>query len=247
MKANPNYWYYIIGNTLAKGVDSVTPFVKGVEIKPDGSVVRSGTNYSGKFQEAHDASKASIQSRISNLESGGVKGTGKTVSDYLDDIIVNGNVDAAKMNKLKNAIQNNTFSVDELSEISKKMSDLGITKEYNEALIKIDFGKYLRGLIGDPPAAMIKPHAHHILFKKGLRQKQQELVREGQEILRRYGIDPIIGKENLVWAPNAVIGQHSFDALENVVTRLRAVEFEGGELDDIVEALEELGELASRR
>ena len=57
-------------------MDSVTPFVKGVEIMPDGSVVRSGTNYSGKFQEAHDASKASIQSRVSNLESGGVKGTG---------------------------------------------------------------------------------------------------------------------------------------------------------------------------
>ncbi len=58
-------------------MDSVTPFVKGVEIMPDGSVVRSGTNYSGKFQEAHDASKASIQSRVSNLESGGVKGTGE--------------------------------------------------------------------------------------------------------------------------------------------------------------------------
>ncbi|KAA0777523.1 HNH endonuclease [Bacillus cereus] len=77
MKANPNYWYYIIGNTLAKAADSVSLFVKGVEILPDGSVVRSETNYSGKFQEAHDASKASIQSRISNLESGGVKGTGK--------------------------------------------------------------------------------------------------------------------------------------------------------------------------
>ena len=50
-------------------MDSVTPFVKGVEILPDGSVARTGTNYSGKFQEAHDASKASIQSRISNLES----------------------------------------------------------------------------------------------------------------------------------------------------------------------------------
>ncbi len=71
--------YYIIENTLAKGVDSVTPFVKGVEILPDGSVARSGTNYSGKFQEAHDASKASIQSRISNLESSGVKGTGKAL------------------------------------------------------------------------------------------------------------------------------------------------------------------------
>ncbi|MCE9753478.1 hypothetical protein ORM92_10895 [Bacillus cereus] len=55
-------------------MDSVTPFAKGVEILPDGSVARTGTNYGGKFQEAHDASKASIQSRISNLESGGVKG-----------------------------------------------------------------------------------------------------------------------------------------------------------------------------
>ena len=65
-------------------MDSVTPFAKGVEIMPDGSVARTGTNYSGKFQEAHDASKASIQSRISNLESGGVKGTGnrsKTASE----------------------------------------------------------------------------------------------------------------------------------------------------------------------
>nr|WP_276568608.1 HNH/ENDO VII family nuclease [Bacillus cereus] len=67
-------------------MDSVTPFAKGVEIMPDGSVVRSGTNYnySGKFQEAHDASKASIQSRISNLESGGVKGTGKEYKNYKD-------------------------------------------------------------------------------------------------------------------------------------------------------------------
>ncbi|HDV8362868.1 TPA: AHH domain-containing protein [Bacillus cereus] len=66
-----------MGNTLAKGADSVSPIFKGIEILPDGSVARTGTNYGGKFQEAHDASKASIQSRISNLESGGVKGTGE--------------------------------------------------------------------------------------------------------------------------------------------------------------------------
>jgi len=66
-------------------VDSVTPFAKGVEILPDGSVVRSGTNDSGKFQEAHDASKASIQSKISNLESGGVKGTGNVPKGYYQD------------------------------------------------------------------------------------------------------------------------------------------------------------------
>jgi uncharacterized protein YukE len=175
------------------------------------------------------------------------KGTGHTVNDYLNDIIVKGDVDTVKMNKLKNAIQNNKFSVDELSEIRKKMSELGISKEYDEVLIKINFGKYFQGLVGDPPTAMINPHAHHILFKKGLGQKQQELVREGQEILKRYGIDPIIGRENLVWAPNAVVGQHSLDALEEVVNRLKAVEFEDGDLDDIVETLEELGVLASRR
>lgn len=184
-------------------------------------------------------SMAKVESEIS--------GKVKPVSDYLDGIGEAGNVNAIKMNKLKNAIQNNTFSVDELSEISKKMSELGITKEYNEALIKIDFGKYLRGLIGGPPTAMINPHAHHILFKKGLGQKQQELVREGQEILRRYGVDPIIGKENLVWAPNAVIGQHSLDALEEVVNRLRAIEAMDGDFDDIVEALEDLGDIASTR
>ncbi len=67
-------------------MDTVSPFVKGVEILPDGSVVRSGTNYSGKFKEAHDAPKASIHGRISNLESGGVKGKGSSGSNISDNI-----------------------------------------------------------------------------------------------------------------------------------------------------------------
>ncbi|WP_144528289.1 T7SS effector LXG polymorphic toxin [Peribacillus simplex] len=176
-----------------------------------------------------------------------INGRVKSVSDYLDGIGEAGNVNAIKMNKLKNAIQNNTFSVDELSEISKKMSDLGITKQYNEALIKIDFGKYLRGLIGGPPTAMVNPHAHHILFKKGLGEAQQKLVQEGQEILRKYGIDPIIGKENLVWAPNRIMGQHNIAALENVVNQLKAVDTAGADIDDIIEILEDLGKQAASR
>ncbi|MEH6888056.1 hypothetical protein V7Z92_29525, partial [Priestia megaterium] len=67
----------------------------------------------------------------------------KPVSEYLNDITTSGRVNKDKMNQLKNAIQNNRFSVEELSEISGKMSELGITKEYNEVLLKIDFGKYL--------------------------------------------------------------------------------------------------------
>lgn len=63
----------------------------------------------------------------------------------------------------------------------------------------------------------------------------------------KYGIHPIIGPENLVWAPNAVIGQHSLNALETVVKRLKAIEEMGGDYDDIVAALEDLGEIASVR
>ncbi|MDM5293215.1 T7SS effector LXG polymorphic toxin [Peribacillus simplex] len=228
------------GVTKAKeliSIPNLLPYNPKNQLSLAGGVPYNVVNGTGLKEQL--ISMAKVESEIS--------GKVKPVSDYLDGIGEAGNVNAIKMNKLKNAIQNNTFSVDELSEISKKMSELGITKEYNEALIKIDFGKYLRGLIGDPPTAMINPHAHHILFKKGLGQKQQELVREGQEILRRYGIDPIIGKENLVWAPNAVIGQHSLDALEEVVNQLRAIEAMDGDFDDIVEALEDLGDIASTR
>ncbi|AOH56418.1 hypothetical protein ABE28_018785 [Peribacillus muralis] len=174
-----------------------------------------------------------------------VESSGRAVSDYLDDIGEAGNVNATKMNKLKNAIQNNTFSVDELSEISKKMSELGIIKEYNEALIKIDFGKYLRGLIGAPPDAMLDPHAHHILFKKGLGQKQKELVAEGQEILKKYRIESIIGEENLVWAPNRIAGQHGIERLQHIVDKLKEVDSFGGTREKMVEMLKLLGEEAA--
>jgi hypothetical protein len=126
------------------------------------------------------------------------------------------------------------------------MSELGITKEYNEALIKIDFGKYLGGLIGDPPTAMIDPHAHHhILFKKGLGHKQKELVAEGQEILKRYGIESIIGEENLVWAPNRIAGQHGIERLQHIVDKLKEVDSFGGTREKMVDMLKLLGEEAA--
>ncbi len=181
-------------------------------------------------------------------EKAGAEGTGNLVNEYLDDIVdASGNISHTKMNNLKNAIQNNKFTPEELSQISKKMSDLGIASEYYEVLLKIDFGKYLRGLKGDPPVDMVDPHAHHTLFKKGLGEAQRKLVQEGQDILRKHGIDPIIGGENLVWAPNRVSGQHGIEALENVVKQLKAVDAAGGEYDDFVEILEDLGKLAASR
>ena len=51
-------------------MDETTAFIRGEEVLLDGSVRRyGGTNFSESVKEAHDASKASIQGRISNLES----------------------------------------------------------------------------------------------------------------------------------------------------------------------------------
>ncbi|PGZ74899.1 DNA/RNA non-specific endonuclease [Bacillus sp. AFS029637] len=117
---------YFIKGLVAKGADSVTPFAKGVEIMPDGSVVRSGTNYSGKFQEAHDVSKVSIQSRISNLESGGVKGTGNT-SKAVDDVVKDGSHFSDEF-KLKPNVKYETngylYQTDELGRIERASGEL---------------------------------------------------------------------------------------------------------------------------
>ncbi len=110
-----------------------------------------------------------------------------------------------------------------------------------------DFGRLLRNAIGSPKPGMLNPHAHHILFKYGLGRAQRELVREGQGILRGVGIDPILGIENLVWAPNKIRGQHSFSALSNVVKELRKLQAAGGDYDDFVELLKSLGKIAATR
>ncbi|MBK5429078.1 DNA/RNA non-specific endonuclease [Bacillus mycoides] len=122
---------YFIKGLVAKGVDSVSPIFKGVEILPDGSVARTGTNYSGKFQEAHDASKASIQSRISNLESGGVKGTGKgsTVSEVKTFVDKGEQFTNGRKNRLKPEIRYKTgeydyfYETDNLGRIEKFETD----------------------------------------------------------------------------------------------------------------------------
>ncbi|MCZ7647445.1 MAG: AHH domain-containing protein [Planctomycetota bacterium] len=118
-------------------------------------------------------------------------------------------------------------------------------KEFVEA--GSDWKKYLTKKIGSAPDGMANPHAHHILFKEGLGSAQQRLVGEGQAILRRHGIDPVYGVENLIWAPNRVKGQHGIDALQGVVDQLKAVDRAGGDYDDIVRVLKELGEVAANR
>jgi hypothetical protein len=98
---------------------------------------------------------------------------------------------------------------------------------------------------------MQNPHAHHILYKKGIGEAQQALVKEGQAILRRYGIDPIFGPENLVWAPKSAKGQHGAERLlqlEDVERRVRDVAQRiDGEFGDAIPRFEQRIAHAKRR
>ncbi len=168
------------------------------------------------------------------------------VTLYTDNMLdIAGKVDEKKMSDLRLAIQKGEFNTDEIALISKKMADLGITKAYEIEMKNVDFGKYLRAIGDKPPEDMVEPHAHHILFKIGNRKEQQALVEEGQALLRKYGIDPIVGPENLVWAPNKIEGQHSIDRLEHVVNKLKEVDKFGGTKEKIAEMLKQLGEEAA--
>ena len=55
--------------------------------------------------------------------------------------------------------------------------------------------------------------------------------------LWRYQIDPVLGLEILVWAPNRVKGQHSTEVLLEVVERLQAIERRGGDEETVRQRL----------
>jgi hypothetical protein len=73
------------------------------------------------------------------------------------------------------------------------------------------------------------------------------LVDIGQAILRKVGIDPIYGLENLVWAPWRVEGQHDIQALRKVVEKLQELDAFGGSYEDFVDVLRRLGRIAQKR
>ncbi|PKF89655.1 hypothetical protein CW306_10210 [Bacillus sp. BA3] len=142
-------------------------------------------------------------------------------------------------------VVNGTGLKEQLISMAKVESE--ISGRVNSNVDQINYGAYLKKNIGNPPSDMYDPHAHHIVFKKGNGEAQKELVKEGQEILREYDIDPILGLENLVWAPNRVKGQHGIEALRNVVDNIKKVRDADGDRDDMVEMLNKLGDIAKRR
>jgi hypothetical protein len=58
-------------------------------------------------------------------------------------------------------------------------------------------------------------------------------------------IDPIVGVENLTWAPNRITGQHGIERLQHVVDKLKEVDSFGGTREKMVDMLKLLGEEAA--
>ncbi|MBB1355947.1 AHH domain-containing protein [Pseudoalteromonas sp. SR45-5] len=87
-------------------------------------------------------------------------------------------------------------------------------------------------------------HAHHIVFKEGS-GKQKEWVLKSKAILEKHNIDWLKGKENLVWAPN-IEGLHTEEMAKLVYEHLEEAEDEYGTPEAVIEALKEMGELASQ-
>jgi hypothetical protein len=118
-------------------------------------------------------------------------------------------------------------TADEIRKHSKDLERLLI-----EAAEKSKYGKgvwnhHLEKTLGvAKPTRDIAPytwHAHHILFKEGLSAAQRELVDQGQDILRKVGIDPLFGKEVLTWAPLNPKGLHAKPTVDALVKDLQAL------------------------
>jgi hypothetical protein len=82
-------------------------------------------------------------------------------------------------------------------------------------------------------------HAHHIVMQEGLGGPGIQAVQDAQAILKKVGIDPFRGQENLVWAPNS--GYLRTDKYaQQVLDRLNAAQ---QTKDGITKALRDIAEI----
>ncbi|WP_434155313.1 RHS repeat-associated core domain-containing protein [Pseudomonas sp. JZ134] len=102
----------------------------------------------------------------------------------------------------------------------------------------INWGGHLKKIGGgEPPATMLNPHAHHIVFKNGRGKKMKEYLAESKSILEKYDIDWLFGKENLTWAPNKNHSTQAAKAVRDALVEADKI----GTRESIVETLSTLG------
>ena len=225
---------------IAEGVVHVAILFKNAKTIADGTYIIFGKKLydkSGKLiRDLSEFSDDAIKALMTFLEHG------DNITTAIERLAIN----YEELNKLRLALERGEISTAMFwEEVAKK----GWSKEICEEVLKerVDFGRYLRNLIGEPPSGMIDPHAHHILPKTGKGPVQQALVEKGQKILRSYGIDPVLGPENLCWAPNRVVGQHSEEAIREIVDGLKILQEGEATKEEIIDFLKVMGQKAAMR
>jgi hypothetical protein len=138
----------------------------------------------------------------------------------------------------------NSLGIDGGPQISSELLEARKAAIIQEKLPRVRFTAETERLMGPAPAGMKNAHKHHILEVNGRAGEHRSLVREGQEILRSYKIDPLQGVENLVWAPNK---GHKIAPAQNLLDDLRGAQQFGLGRDDIVEILNDHGQRAAGR
>lgn len=123
-------------------------------------------------------------------------------------------------------------------EVKRARFDAADTKPSKVPDADFDWGRHLRNIGGgEPPAGMVAPHAHHIVFQNGRGARMNRYLDESKAILARHRIDPTWGRENLVWAPNQ---NHSTAAARAVRDALVDAN-KAGSRDAVAAALARLG------
>ena len=236
-------------------VTDTAEFIRTVDMAVDyAERSKSGEKFIASINEVYGRVDEFVNGKTydpSEAVAGGVPGvgtkTGQEKIDYYAEGLIteSGNVNSARLHQIGLDIQNGKVTSEEIKLLNKKVAELGITEEYEAEMKKIKFGEYLTKIKGPKPDGMDNAHAHHILYKVGKGPEQQALVDRGQTVLRKYGIDPIVGEENLIWAPNTS-GQHVADThLKPLVEELEAVEAKKGSYEEIVEVLQNHGKIAA--
>ena len=146
-------------------------------------------------------------------------------------------------------VMNNPLLWVDPSGYARKVIPFDLDGLHYDDINAINYYKVLKDYVGEPPKDMVNPHAHHIVFKNGNGEEQKKLVKELQNMLwNNYQIDPIKGKEVLVWAQNqGVKGQHGIEPLKNIHEDLMKAHKEKGTKEEIIKVLDKHKDLAANR
>jgi hypothetical protein len=86
---------------------------------------------------------------------------------------------------------------------------------------------------------MINPHAYHVVPKGTYSGMTKLYAAYAREVLKRKGIDPYLGKENLHWARN---WHHTKDYVKRVAKDMNEMVKNGASREEIEKKLAEIAE-----